>query len=56
MFIFTSLYTLLPLPSTTILLHTTTSFYHVLNNTSQALVAVSSSGHIRIAPHAYTSC
>jgi hypothetical protein len=27
------------------------SFYYVLNNTSQALVAVSSSGHIRIAPH-----
>jgi hypothetical protein len=30
-------------------------FYYVLNISSQALVAVSSSGHIRIAPHTLTS-
>jgi hypothetical protein len=30
-------------------------FYHVLNISSQALVAVSSSGHIRISVHVLTS-
>jgi hypothetical protein len=63
MFIFTlhSLYTfntthyLLP-PSTTITYHyQVPHFYHVLNKSSQALVAVSSSGHIRISVYVLTS-
>jgi hypothetical protein len=61
MFIFTwyTFYnTLLPstTPFTTIILQLpSTSFYYVLNNTSQALVAVSSCGHIHISVHVLTS-
>ena len=45
---FTSLYTLHTGPITTIHQLPSPHFYHVLNNTLQALVVVSSSGHIRI--------
>jgi hypothetical protein len=41
-----TLHIIFTLPSSYTL--SSTSFYHVLNNTLQALVAVSSSGHIRI--------
>jgi hypothetical protein len=52
MFIFTTLHITLYTPSTIISLLRV--FYHVLNISSQALVAVSSSGHICIAPHVLT--